>query len=132
MRRALLFASFLVLAACSKSEDPASKPGDSGSSSQPTVPPANAKPPLTQADIDLYVALTRDKAPMTEEGQKAKMERHKTTTARWGDLYTQVKAAETAYYGVTKRNVPVPAHLAGDVELIKKNIETIEAAEAGK
>jgi hypothetical protein len=139
MTRALvlaLLALALPLVACSKSSDqPAPPPADGGGTAGGTsTPPPPAAATLTQADIDLYVKLSLDFAanPKTEEGQKVVLEKNNTTQDKWFSLYQQVRAARTALIQLEKNNVPIPAHLAGDAEIVKANREKIEAAISGK
>jgi hypothetical protein len=137
-----VLAAFLSSVACSKESEapPADKPGASGAgtpSAPPSGPPQPALPPMTQADLETYVnvSLDRSKAPMTPEGQNAVYEKHKTTQDKWMEMWNRVKAAETAIHLNESQNRPIPTqppHLAGDVEMLRKNKELMKGAKTGR
>jgi hypothetical protein len=133
-------AAFLVSVACSKESEapPGDKPGASGTATAPpSGPPQPALPPMTQADLETYVnvSLDRSKAPMTPEGQNAVYEKHKTTQEKWMEMWNRVRDAETALNLNESQNRPIPTqppHLAGDVEMLRKNKELLNVAKTGR
>jgi hypothetical protein len=133
---ALLLVLPLALAGCSDSSNdskPASTPY--GGSGAPTPPPAPAGPPITDADVDKWVAVTLDffkTKPKGPEGQKAILDRHGYTLDTWFALDSRIRRANGSITGFEKHKIEIPAERAVDVEAIRPHREKIMKAMEGK
>jgi hypothetical protein len=133
--RSLLVVLPLALAACSdssKDKKSADTPYGGGTA---TPPPAPTTPPLTQSDVDKYVAVKLDafkSKPKAEAAWKSLFERHGLTSTEWAALDEKMKRAKGAKVGFEKYQKPIPEHLVSSVELVKANWEKITKADEGK
>jgi hypothetical protein len=137
MARAVLAALVLLplaLAGCSDSSDSSSSATPPYATTTPP-PAAPVGPPLTDADVQKWVAVTLDffKARVkTPEGQKALLEKHGYTPETWFPLDQRIRKANGSITGNEKHGMKIPPEREADVAVIRPHREKILKALEGK